>query len=462
MQIAQHAQQLADHAARWGTDQFNSNADLTDETVNNYLDSSRVSRDLAGNQLDRYQNVFQPQEDALVRDANTYSSDARIRQDMGAAEAEAAQGADAGRQNAIRALQSYGVDPSSGRYAALEQATNAADVASRVGAGQRARMNTENVGRQLRGQAIQVGQQYPGQALGAIRAGYEGLSGAQGAQLANTDRGIGLQRLPNDFLQTGMQLKYPPLGNSSSSSSTGTGRTQSNSQNESQGNQSSQGSSTDPSKSPSPGGGGGGAPRGGGGDGAYHGDGFSGGPSGVNGNGYVSPYRYNGNAGSGQADYDDGSGESYDDGTGTGGTIGPDYGGYSSDYDVGNYGPQVNYGGYDQGYDSYGQQDYSYDPGPQAGTGYDSMYDSYGSSEYAAGGAVDDPNATQGGFVSPELSPTGGAETDDVDAKLNANEFVIPKDVTLWKGQEFFQKLIASAREARVTGTVAKPKAAAR
>lgn len=56
--------------------------------------------------------------------------------------------------------------------------------------------------------------------------------------------------------------------------------------------------------------------------------------------------------------------------------------------------------------------------------------------------------ATTGGFVSHSLSPSGGQQTDDIPARLNANEFVIPRDVTAWKGQEFFQKLIAQSRQA--------------
>jgi hypothetical protein len=68
----------------------------------------------------------------------------------------------------------------------------------------------------------------------------------------------------------------------------------------------------------------------------------------------------------------------------------------------------------------------------------------------AEGGTVGD-NATTGGFVSNNLSPSNGAQTDDVDARLNAGEFVIPRDVTQWLGQQHFYKLMAQARKARAT-----------
>lgn len=65
-------------------------------------------------------------------------------------------------------------------------------------------------------------------------------------------------------------------------------------------------------------------------------------------------------------------------------------------------------------------------------------------------GGIAEP--TSGGFVSRELSPSGGSRTDDVNARLNAGEFVIPKDIAAWKGKEFFYKLIAQARKARAGG----------
>jgi hypothetical protein len=60
-------------------------------------------------------------------------------------------------------------------------------------------------------------------------------------------------------------------------------------------------------------------------------------------------------------------------------------------------------------------------------------------------------DATQGGRVPMEASPSGGRAVDDVPAALNAGEFVVPKDVVSWKGEEFFQKEIQKARQAKST-----------
>lgn len=66
---------------------------------------------------------------------------------------------------------------------------------------------------------------------------------------------------------------------------------------------------------------------------------------------------------------------------------------------------------------------------------------------FAAEGGAIDTTATPGGRVPITASPSRGGMEDDVDAKLTVGEMVIPRDVTAWKGEEFFQKLIASSRE---------------
>jgi len=70
------------------------------------------------------------------------------------------------------------------------------------------------------------------------------------------------------------------------------------------------------------------------------------------------------------------------------------------------------------------------------------------------GGAVDDIGYAGGGAVPADMSPSGGAAIDDVDAvapggpaKLNAGEFVMPQDATSWYGEKFLQNLILKARK---------------
>jgi hypothetical protein len=275
--IAQYSAQMAPQVYQWGMDQYNRN---------------------------------QGNIDALMRNALSYASPQRQAVDMGMAESGVAQGAEAGRQSAISDLQSYGIDPSAGRYAALDQASRVTSGAAAAGAGNQQRMADIAQGNAMQNQAIS-------------------------ASLQNVQTGYGAANAANAFAGTGMNLKYSPLGTQSTSESSG------------------QSESTS------------------------MGTGTSGSGSGLK---------------------------------------------YTNAYGV-----------------PWGQ-------GGSSGVG----------SMMAAGGPVPDDDATTGGYVSQALSPSDGAQTDDIPAQLNANEFVVPRDVSLWKGQEFFYKLMAQARKDRAMAGTGK------
>lgn len=70
----------------------------------------------------------------------------------------------------------------------------------------------------------------------------------------------------------------------------------------------------------------------------------------------------------------------------------------------------------------------------------------------AEGGEVPDEGQLDGEdpsrMVPEEASPTRGKAIDDVPARLTVGEFVIPKEVVDYKGQQFFQNLIKKTRQA--------------
>lgn len=80
------------------------------------------------------------------------------------------------------------------------------------------------------------------------------------------------------------------------------------------------------------------------------------------------------------------------------------------------------------------------------------------------GGAI--PEYAEGGRSIPEdASPTNGAIPDDVPAqiaggppaRLNAGEFVVPKDVVAWMGEQGLQKMIMKARKDMAGGDATRP-----
>jgi hypothetical protein len=239
--------------------------------------------------------------DSMMRNALSYASPQRQAVDMGQAEAGVAQGAEAARQSAMSDLQSYGIDPSAGRYAGLDQANRVQSAASVAGAGNQQRMADIATGNAMQQQAISSSIQ------NAAQVGYGAANAA------------------NQFAGTAMNLKYSPLGQQATSGTESSG---------------------------------------------------------------------------------------YSLGAGGGG------GGSGS--------------------------------GPFSSKQYIAPYTSSGmpTGAMAAGGPV---GYQPGGDVSYADSPSNGQQVDDVSAKLNAGEFVIPKDVAAFKGQEFFYKLMAQARKDRAT-----------
>src|ERR1035437_215126 len=314
--------------------------------------------------------------DQMVNDANTYSSQARIGSEMGKAETDTGQAMDASRVNSEEQLRSYGVDPSSGRYDALDREANTQKAAAQAGAGQVARQKTEDTGRQLRAQAIN-------------------------AEMANQNTGAAMKGAANAFMSTAAAAgKYAPTQQTTNSTS--------NSQSTSQQQNSSH--STDPSQ----------------------------------------PSRSSGGGGSGTTP--DGSG--YNSGGG-GGSNSYQQSALGGDHQYKQSSPNTIISGKQPNAEIMNVPDYSGGGGGDSGGTYNDTYtdpSQYDSTGYAQGGAVPDDQTT-GGQVPQSASPSQGMQTDDVPAQLNAEEFVVPRDVARWKGEEFFQKLIDQSRKARVMGS---------
>lgn len=92
----------------------------------------------------------------------------------------------------------------------------------------------------------------------------------------------------------------------------------------------------------------------------------------------------------------------------------------------------------------------SYDSGGRIGTAIAGLFED--------GGAVPTDDEMHAGIrVTREMSPSGGAETDDVPARLNAGEFVLPADTVRWIGEKHLQQLIAKSGEERQKAS-AKPR----
>jgi hypothetical protein len=92
--------------------------------------------------------------------------------------------------------------------------------------------------------------------------------------------------------------------------------------------------------------------------------------------------------------------------------------------------------------------------GGKAGGAFGSMFGQEGGVIPEGPMIEHDPN--EGQYLPEEMSPSGGAIEDDIDAqimdsgtpaKLNAGEFIVPKDVVGWLGEKGLQQIIMKARK---------------
>lgn len=440
LQLAQMLQQVGNQQAQWAAQEYARAGAVTDAQISNYIATAQQGSNLAGNAIGRYNNLYGPQQDQYANEAGSYASNGRIQHEMGRAESGVMQAGDQAKNKSEQELQAFGVDPSSGRYQDLIRASNTADAAAAVGAGEQARRTTEMEGTRRREAAIAMGQQLPGAAVNALNSTYQGIAGAENSALGLANTGVNLTTSPSKFYDPAMNLKYPPVGQTSQS------RSQQGSQSGSVGGGGSGGGkSSDPFNMDA------------------YGRGVGGGGNISSSHGNVPAYSAPGGASTGypgefeQPQQDQGVLPAGNDGLAG---SSPDPWNDPSAQDPYSWGGQGGDGIQPSNDQSLGGND------PWGGT--PAAPSDWGGTDQSYGGSTPDANwgdYAGGGAIPSSMSPSGGQQVDDVPAQipqtggraqLNVDEFVIPRDVAMWKGQEFFQKMIAQSRKARM-GAPAKP-----
>ena len=202
---AQYAYELAVRQQDWAESTYLDNKGVSDLVIEKALGALDKQQAIADEDRERYETIYQPLEEQLAAEAESYASAERQEKEAGAAEADVAAQFAAARQTAQDRLESYGVDPSQTRSGALDLGTRVAEAAAQASAGNQARTQTENIGRALRSEAINVGKGYPAQ----IQSAQAGALGA-GNQAANT----GLATTASGANTMGTGQGWQGLGNS--------------------------------------------------------------------------------------------------------------------------------------------------------------------------------------------------------------------------------------------------------
>lgn len=322
---------LQQNALDWAKGEFAKNDATTDKVTQAQLDAQNFAMENARKAQSRYESIYQPLEDQAVQTAKNYDSPENERLQAGAAQATVAQQFGQARVAAAQNLESFGIDPSATRYAALDVGGRIAQAAASAAAGNQSVQQTQATARALQANAINVGRGLASDVNAGTNTSVNAGSSAvnAGNQTANTGGNI-----------MGTSTQYGALGSGLYGNATGAL-----------------------------------------------------------------------NAGTNA---------------------------------IGTWGSTLNNG--------YNAQLGAFNAQQNASSGI-------GSALGLAASFI--PGLAEGGAVPASASPTRGKAVDDVPARLTPGEFVIPKDVVAWKGEEHFQKFIQKSREDRKANSPAQPKAMA-
>lgn len=204
--------QVAREQLAWAKETYAKDREVSNKVIQDMLRRQEELDTAAKKDRKRYEEIFQPLEEGLVKDAAGYTDE------RNAARAEAAAGAAAAgvsneyalaRTAAQDRLESFGIDPSQTRAGALDASARIAEATARAGAANVTREGVkareEATGRALRSEALNIGRGYPGQSLAySTAAGGQG-QGAVGAGLQTTASGANTMGTGAQWMGVGNQ-----------------------------------------------------------------------------------------------------------------------------------------------------------------------------------------------------------------------------------------------------------------
>lgn len=186
---ASAATSLGQQQLDWAKTQYANDKTLTDKTTSDFLSAMDFNKTNATADRALYDNTFTPEYNSLINDANTYASPEKKAEAMGAAEGTVGQQFDAQRASAEADLESYGINPSATRYGALDIGVRTQEAAAKAAAGTAASANVDQTARDLRTQALTIGQSLPGQSQNESTAAGNDANAAVGNELSTTASG---------------------------------------------------------------------------------------------------------------------------------------------------------------------------------------------------------------------------------------------------------------------------------
>jgi hypothetical protein len=200
--LSEYAKANSTEMMAWAKNAYKENKKVSDKVINNAINWMQTQSGWAKQDRAYWESTYKPLEQALVKEAQEYASPERLAYESGKAQADVASQFEAARQTAAKRLEDFNVDPSQVRQGALDLGTRVAEGAAKASAGNQAQWHAEEVARQLREQAINIGRANKTDASQAAAA-----STAQGVAGANT----GLAQTASGAQTMGTPLQWSGL-----------------------------------------------------------------------------------------------------------------------------------------------------------------------------------------------------------------------------------------------------------
>ena len=205
-------EQVARDQLTWAQEQGEWGQDILERILGVQLPQMEEAARQARVDRQRYEEVFQPIEDDLIKEFQEFDTEARREAEAAVRVADVRGQFEAQRENALQRLEGYGIDPSQTRSQAMDRGVRAMEAAAAAQAGNQGRKYVEQMGRALRGEAINIGRGMPSQVAQAMGMVNQTAGGAMGNYGAQTGAATGAYGTAAHFGHMGMQ-GYQQAGN---------------------------------------------------------------------------------------------------------------------------------------------------------------------------------------------------------------------------------------------------------
>ena len=182
----------------WAKDQADKTENILKQLLGPQLKMAQEQWAYGKKDRQDYDKKYKPLEYNLIDEFFAFDSPERSALERGRSMATVQQAFEAHREMARRQLEQYGIDPSQTRSQAMDKNARVQMAMAQAGAANQAELNTEAMGRALRGEAINIGRGLPSQVAQSyglsLQAGNSALSGQlSGTQMGANTMGTGMQ-----------------------------------------------------------------------------------------------------------------------------------------------------------------------------------------------------------------------------------------------------------------------------